>query len=90
MRPFPARPLSVSRPGPVARSGAGTVASERPRALSSSTWPPARPRAWYVLPVDRLRPPAREAPENAAEPLVDCSSTRTSRGASSTPSSVPL
>jgi hypothetical protein len=36
------------------------------------------------------RPPAREAPENDAEPLVDWSSTRTSRGALSTPSDVSV
>jgi hypothetical protein len=39
---------------------------------------------------DSVRPPALDAPENAADPLVDCSSTRTSRGAVSTPIAVPL
>jgi hypothetical protein len=82
--------LSVSGPGPVTRNGATNVAISRPRRVSSCTWPPARPRTEYVAVAFSLRPPARVAPENEAEPLTDCSSTRTVRGSSSTPSDVSV
>ena len=84
------QPLRVTGPGPVTRSGATNVATSRPPRVRSWTCPPARPRTEYVADGESLRPPARDAPLNDADPVTDWISTRTVRGSSSTPSSVSV